>query len=563
MAEGDTQNNAVGKHGFSLFLRGDVRGQIASRDPNERVSWNWYDTWHEEHHRAFVVAKMCKADLLQDVHDSLQKAREEGQSFAHWRREIEPKLKGRWLGRTHADIWVNDLGRDIADLPEKDRNKTISPKRLEKIYRVNMRVAQAAGHYNALMDKANLFPYWRYNTAEDDRVRESHKVLHNMVFRYDDPFWDTHFPPNGWNCRCYVRAMDDRDLQRLGLEVTDSRDLETREDESAGGHTKLTYIIGGKEAATADGWNYNPGRVNQQTDDIARKKAEGYEKPIADEFKKDLKKGEEEQRRQTESKPSKPAQRADISPKKPTVAKNATPAHPQQHIQLKETVQQKISAGVPLSSDEYKDWLGKTLPLAHERAKLQQSLENAKDGQAKFAAIKDQMADIGRQIAEFGGKVIVAKIPEHIIAARNKVVELVNNAAVTGKKKRHLSNISDNSLWMDIDSGARHATREDKVHPNPDAITNIHSYLERAQNAGEYGGVFCEYDTAGVSVKHDGDIVCVIPDNNAQSLDSNSYCLTKIIIVATKGELHIKTVQKITKNDFNSYVKNMKIWHRC
>lgn len=42
----------------------------------------------------------------------------------------------------------------------------------------------------------------QYRTAADDRVRQTHEVLHNITLPKDDPFWDLFFPPNGWRCRC-------------------------------------------------------------------------------------------------------------------------------------------------------------------------------------------------------------------------------------------------------------------------------------------------------------------------------------------------------------------------
>ena len=44
----------------------------------------------------------------------------------------------------------------------------------------------------------------QYHTALDDKVRESHAALEGITLPYEDPFWDTAFPPNGWNCRCHV-----------------------------------------------------------------------------------------------------------------------------------------------------------------------------------------------------------------------------------------------------------------------------------------------------------------------------------------------------------------------
>ncbi len=42
----------------------------------------------------------------------------------------------------------------------------------------------------------------QYRTAQDDRVREDHAILHGTTLPPSDPFWDHYLPPNGWNCRC-------------------------------------------------------------------------------------------------------------------------------------------------------------------------------------------------------------------------------------------------------------------------------------------------------------------------------------------------------------------------
>lgn len=44
--------------------------------------------------------------------------------------------------------------------------------------------------------------YLQYRTANDDRVRDNHRALHNITLPKTDAFWDNYLPQNGWRCRC-------------------------------------------------------------------------------------------------------------------------------------------------------------------------------------------------------------------------------------------------------------------------------------------------------------------------------------------------------------------------
>ena len=46
--------------------------------------------------------------------------------------------------------------------------------------------------------------YLQYRTAGDDLVRPEHAALHGVTLPMKDSFWNTYYPPNGWNCRCTV-----------------------------------------------------------------------------------------------------------------------------------------------------------------------------------------------------------------------------------------------------------------------------------------------------------------------------------------------------------------------
>jgi len=42
----------------------------------------------------------------------------------------------------------------------------------------------------------------QYETVGDDRVRPQHRAWDNITLPADHPWWQTHYPPNGWACRC-------------------------------------------------------------------------------------------------------------------------------------------------------------------------------------------------------------------------------------------------------------------------------------------------------------------------------------------------------------------------
>lgn len=48
---------------------------------------------------------------------------------------------------------------------------------------------------------------FEYNTQRDERVRQTHRELEGATLPPSDPFWRTYWPPNDWNCRCFVRSI--------------------------------------------------------------------------------------------------------------------------------------------------------------------------------------------------------------------------------------------------------------------------------------------------------------------------------------------------------------------
>lgn len=84
---------------------------------------------------------------------------------------------------------------------------------LETEYRTAFNNALAARQWVDFQADADITPLLRYDTANDERVREEHKELDQIVRPINDPFWRRWYPPNGWNCRCDVSAYEEGEAQ--------------------------------------------------------------------------------------------------------------------------------------------------------------------------------------------------------------------------------------------------------------------------------------------------------------------------------------------------------------
>lgn len=117
-----------------------------------------------------------------------------------------------------------------------------SPYRVRTILRTNIQTAYSAGRYRRQRETAAALPYWRYSAVLDANTRFSHAEMDGVVYRADNPIWRRIYPPNGFNCRCTVRALTEREVQARGLTVIEGTD-------APGGFTP------------AEGWDYNPGEA--------------------------------------------------------------------------------------------------------------------------------------------------------------------------------------------------------------------------------------------------------------------------------------------------------------
>lgn len=78
---------------------------------------------------------------------------------------------------------------------------------LETERQATVRQSQAIEAWQDIEQDRDIFPLLQYETVGDQRVRDEHYVIDQVIKPIDDDFWSTWFPPNGFNCRCIVKRL--------------------------------------------------------------------------------------------------------------------------------------------------------------------------------------------------------------------------------------------------------------------------------------------------------------------------------------------------------------------
>lgn len=112
-------------------------------------------------------------------------------------------------------------------------------------------------------DRYNL----QYRTQHDDKVRPEHAALDGVTLPPSDPFWESYYPPNGWNCRCTVAQV-----RKSKYPTTDPEEARARGEEALQKDTRGIFRFNsGKQGKTFP--DYNPYTISRCRDcDIAQGK---------------------------------------------------------------------------------------------------------------------------------------------------------------------------------------------------------------------------------------------------------------------------------------------------
>ncbi len=250
-----------------------------------KLTKSWNELWQEAHTKAFTVAHVAKMDVLLDIHESLRDALHDGITEQAFLDQLIPKLQAKgWWGKA--------IDKSTGEILQTYPGSNVpvqygSPERLRLIYQQNLQTAYMAGRYQAMTEGAWATLYWQYLAVMDLRTRPTHATLNGRVWRYDDPIWQTLYPPNGWRCRCRVSPLSAKAVERNQLTVEDSSGLLETRTVPAGrnpdGSQRFAQVTGIKSGRFVDGkevvmlpdagWSYNPGKswLDSQTEIATRK----------------------------------------------------------------------------------------------------------------------------------------------------------------------------------------------------------------------------------------------------------------------------------------------------
>ncbi|MGX5776508.1 phage head morphogenesis protein [Methylorubrum zatmanii] len=239
----------------------EVTGYFA--DKGLRPAFSWADVWGEEHAYAFTVAKATELELLTAFKTSIGKALTDGQGFETWRKGMIDELhRLGWGGpRTVTDptgAW------SPADVDFTDA------RRLRTIFWSNVNAARSAGQWERAQRTKAALPYALYVRTASTDPRKEHLGWVGIILPIDDPWWRTHWPPNGWGCKCSIRMITGRERDRLLAAEPKPGGITYRDTPPDDGPPKVfvnrrSGEISEIPAGIDPGWQTNPGLSRART----------------------------------------------------------------------------------------------------------------------------------------------------------------------------------------------------------------------------------------------------------------------------------------------------------
>ncbi|WP_439235155.1 phage head morphogenesis protein [Lonepinella koalarum] len=168
---------------------------------------SYLDVLGEEHDYFFMVAGANRNEVLIAFRQAVDAAIENGETLEQFRSRFDEIVASTG--------WDYNGGRNW---------------RSRIIYDTNVYGSYNRGRLMQHLELAEAMPYWEYQHNECLHPRPEHEDWDGLVLRYDDPWWQYHYPIKAYGCHCTVVAHDEDDLQTYGkrLQTAPPVEMETK-----------------------------------------------------------------------------------------------------------------------------------------------------------------------------------------------------------------------------------------------------------------------------------------------------------------------------------------------
>ena len=216
----------------------------------------WDDLWKDQHAKGFMIAGAYKADLLADFRSAVDRAIAQGTTLETFRKDFDAIVASHGWSYKGSRNW-----------------------RSQVIYATNVRTAYAAGRWQQLTDPElqEVMPYLTYRHGDSMVPRPEHLAWDGITLPADDPWWDTHYVPNGWGCKCRVFGATRAEYQRAkekGLGEAPPSPIDPKTGEPVGIDKGWGYNVG--KAASEEGYRVLTEKFESLPNEIARKWIASY-----------------------------------------------------------------------------------------------------------------------------------------------------------------------------------------------------------------------------------------------------------------------------------------------
>lgn len=218
------------------------------------IGFNWYDVEAEANAKAFTVSGVLKLDILADIQNGLAPALNDGDTERDIERKLLPLLEQKgWIGKgLVADPETGELW-----------GKRLTPRRIGTIFSTNIQSSYAAGRWKQQVANKTERPYWQRVAVMDLHTRPRHALLNGFTAAADSPVWDYFYPPDGYGCRCRIRAFTRGQVEARGFAVHEPELYDIEQEYGVPGKTRTVKAmkIGGETYTADPGFGFNPGKV--------------------------------------------------------------------------------------------------------------------------------------------------------------------------------------------------------------------------------------------------------------------------------------------------------------